>query len=65
MNNIEKMISDKICGFKLGDVLSGGNVTTSDKQKIQGQIEAAGEKNPDIYTQAMRSGLSSVLQFNK
>ncbi len=65
MNNIEKMISDKICGFKLGDVLSGGNVTTADKQKIQGQIETAGEKNPDIYTQAMKSGLSSVLQFNK
>jgi len=63
MNNIEKMISDKICGFKLGDVLSG--VSTQDKEKIQGQIETAGEKNPDIYTQAMRSGLSSVLQFNK
>jgi len=63
MNNIEKMISDKICGFKLGDVLSG--VSTQDKEKIQGQIETAGEKNPGIYTQAMRSGLSSVLQFNK
>ena len=48
MNNIEKMISDKICGFKLGDVLSGGNVTTADKQKIQGEIEAAGEKNPEV-----------------
>ena len=59
------MISDKICGFKLGDVLSGGNVTTSDKQKIQNEIEAAGEKNPDVYTKAMKSGLSSVLQFNK
>lgn len=65
MNNIEKMISDKICGFKLGDVLSGSNVTTEDKTKIQSQIEAAGERNPDIYTKAMKSGLSSVLQFNK
>jgi len=65
MNNIEKMISDKICGFKLGDVLSGPNVTTADKEKIQGQIEAAGEKNPDVFTKAMKSGLSSVLQFNK
>ena len=65
MNNIEKMISDKICGFKLGDVLSGSNVTTADKEKIQGQIEAAGEKNPEVYTNAMKSGLSSILQFNK
>lgn len=65
MNNIEKMISDKICGFKLGDVLSGSNVTTADKEKIQTQIQSAGEKNPDIYTKAMKSGLSSVLQFNK
>jgi len=65
MNNIEKMIGDKICGFKLGDVLSGSNVTTSDKQKIQSEIESAGEKNPDIYTKAMKSGLSSILQFNK
>jgi hypothetical protein len=63
MNNIEKMISDKICGFKLGDVISGAS--TSDKTKIQSQIETAGEKNPDIYSQAMRTGLSSVLQFNK
>ena len=63
INNIEKMISDKICGFKLGDVLSGSS--TSDKEKIQTQIQTAGEKNPDIYAQAMKSGLSSVLQFNK
>lgn len=65
MNSIEKMIADKICGFKLGDVLSGSNVTTADKEKIQTQIQSAGEKNPDIYTKAMKSGLSSVLQFNK
>ncbi|NBU96877.1 MAG: hypothetical protein EBS19_01480 [Spirochaetia bacterium] len=63
INSIEKMIGDKICGFKLGDVISGAS--TSDKTKIQSQIETAGEKNPDIYTQAMKSGLSSVLQFNK
>ena len=63
INNIEKMISDTICGFKLGDVLSGSS--TSDKEKIQTQIQTAGEKNPDIYAQAMKSGLSSVLQFNK
>jgi hypothetical protein len=65
MNNIEKMIGDKICGFKLGDVLSSPNVSTSDKQRIQGEIESAGEKNPDIYSKAMKTGLSSLLQFNK
>jgi len=63
VNKIEEMIGDKLCGFKLGDVISGAS--TSDKTKIQSQIETAGEKNPDIYTQAMKSGLSSVLQFNK
>ncbi len=63
VNKIEEMIGDKLCGFKLGDVISGAS--TADKTKIQSQIETAGEKNPDIYTQAMKSGLSSVLQFNK
>jgi len=63
VNKIEELIGDKLCGFKLGDVISGAS--TADKTKIQGQIEAAGGKNPEIYTQAMKSGLSSVLQFNK
>lgn len=63
MNNIEKMIGDKICGFNLGDVLSGSNVTASDKQKLASDIQNAENKDPNIFTKAMKSGLSSVLQF--
>lgn len=62
MNNIEKMIGDKICGFDLGDVLSG-KITTGDKQKLEGEIEKAETKDPNIFTKAMKTGLSSVLQF--
>lgn len=65
MKNIEGMISDKICGFNLGDVISGANVSSADKQKLQNKIESAGEKNPEVYTQAMKTGLSDILQFNK
>jgi uncharacterized protein (DUF697 family) len=65
MKNIEAMISDKICGFNLGDVLSSSSVSTTDKQKLQSKIETVGEKNPDIYTQAMKTGLADILKFNK
>jgi len=63
MNNVEKMIGDKICGFNLGDVLSGSNVTASDKQKLASDIQNAENKDPNIFAKAMKSGLSSVLQF--
>jgi hypothetical protein len=63
-NKVEGMISDKICGFKLGDVLSSTKVDTSDKQVMQGEIEKAGEENPDIYTKIMKSGLGNFFQFN-
>lgn len=62
MNNIEKMIGDKICGFNLGDVLSG-NITSGDKQKLAGEIEKAETKDPNIFSKVMKSGLSDVLQF--
>jgi uncharacterized protein (DUF697 family) len=61
MNNVEKMIGDKICGFNLGDVLSGSNVTSTDKQKIASDIQNAESKDPNIFAKAMKSGLSSVL----
>jgi hypothetical protein len=62
MNNIEKMIGDKICGFNLGDILSG-NITSSDKQKLSGEIEKAETKDPNIFAKAMKTGLSDILQF--
>lgn len=62
MNNVEKMISDKICGFSIGDVLSG-NITSSDKQKLAGELERAETKDPNVFAKAMKSGLSNVLQF--
>jgi uncharacterized protein (DUF697 family) len=61
MNNIEKMIGDKICGFNLGDVLSGSNVTASDKQKLATDIQNAENKDPNIFAKAMKSGLSSII----
>jgi hypothetical protein len=61
MNNIEQMIGDKICGFNLGDVLSGSNVTASDKQKIATDIENAETKDPNIFAKAMKSGLAGIL----
>ena len=63
MNNVEKMIGDKICGFNLGDVLSGSNVTASDKQKLATEIENAEGKDPNIFSKAMKTGLSSILPF--
>ncbi len=62
MNKIEKMLEDKICGFSIGDVLSG-NITKSDQQKLSSEIEKAETKDPNIFTKAMKSGLSSILQF--
>jgi hypothetical protein len=62
MNNIENMISDKICGFNLGDILSG-NISQGDKQKLAGEIEKAETRDPDIFTKAMKTGLSDVIQF--
>jgi len=61
MNNVEKMIGDKICGFNLGDVLSGSNVTASDKQKLATDIQNAENKDPNIFAKAMKSGLSSII----
>jgi hypothetical protein len=62
MNKIEKMIGDKICGFSLGDVLSG-NITQGDKQKLSSEIEKAETKDPNIFAKAMKTGLSNILQF--
>ena len=63
MNNIENMIGDKICGFNLGDVIGGKNVTDVDKQKIASEIQGAENKDPNIFTKAAKSGLSSILNF--
>jgi hypothetical protein len=62
MNNVEKMIGDKICGFSLGDVLSG-NITQGDKQKLSSEIEKAETNDPNIFAKAMKTGLSNILQF--
>lgn len=61
-DKIEKSISDKICGFNFGDILSG-KLSSGDKEKIQSSVEAAGEKNPDVFAKAMKSGLTNILQF--
>jgi hypothetical protein len=63
MNNIETMIGDKICGFNLGDVIGGKNVTDVDKQKIASEIQGAENKDPNIFTKAAKSGLTSILNF--
>jgi hypothetical protein len=63
MDNIENMIGDKICGFNLGDVLSGSNVTAADKQKLASDIQNAENKDPNIFSKAMKTGLSGILQF--
>lgn len=65
LNKIESVIGDKICGFNLGDVLSSKGVSGSDKQSLASQVQSAGEKNPDIYSSIMKSGLASVLGGNK
>lgn len=63
ISGIEKMISDKICGFNFGDILSGSGISKADKQKLAGEIEKAETKDPDIFTKAMKSGLGNILQF--
>jgi uncharacterized protein (DUF697 family) len=65
LNKIENVIGDKICGFNLGDVLSSKGVSGSDKQLLASQVQSAGERNPDIYSSIMKSGLASVLGGNK
>lgn len=62
MNNVENMIGDKICGFNLGDILSG-NISQGDKQKLAGEIEKAETRDPNIFSKAMKTGLTDVLQF--
>ena len=63
VNKVEAVIGDKICGFKLGDVFSSKNkLDVGDKQTMQGEIEKAGEANPDVYTKLMKSGLSNIFQ---
>ena len=56
------MIGDKICGFNLGDILSG-NISQGDKQKLAGEIEKAETRDPNIFSKAMKTGLTDVLQF--
>jgi len=60
MNKVEKMIGDKICGFNMGDILSG-NITPGDKQKLASEVERAETKDPDIFTKLMKSGLSPLI----
>lgn len=61
VQKIEKAISSKICGFNIGDILSNKEVTSTDKQKIEKEIEKAETKDPDIYTKVMKTGLSGLL----
>lgn len=62
MKKVEGMISDKICGFNLGDVLSGSNSLTSpDKVKLSSEVEKAETKDPNIFSKIMKSGLSELL----
>ncbi len=63
MNKVEAMISDKICGFDLGDVLGGKNVSQADKQKIASEIQGAENKDPNIFAKAAKTGLSDILNF--
>jgi hypothetical protein len=64
IKNIEKIISEKICGFNFGDVLSGSNISTADKSKLAGHIEKAEAKDPDIFSKVMKSGLGGLLTGN-
>ena len=61
INRIEQMISDKICGFSLEDVISQAKVNPADKAKMATEVEKAGEINPDIFAQMMKTGLSEVI----
>ena len=63
MNKVESLIGDKICGFNLGDVISGKNVSQADKQKIASEIEGAENKDPNIFAKAAKTGLSDILNF--
>lgn len=62
MTKIEKSISDKICGFSFGDVLSG-NISSEDKKKLSTEVERAESKDPNIFSKAMKTGLSNILSF--
>lgn len=62
MNKVEAMIADKICGFSLGDIISGKSFSPQDKQKLATEIEKAETKDPGIYAKAMKTGLSSIFQ---
>ena len=61
INKIEEMISDKICGFSLDDIISKAKVNPADKAKMASEVEKAGERNPDIFAQMMKTGLSEVI----
>ena len=61
INKIEQMISDKICGFSLDDIISQAKVNPADKAKMASEVEKAGETNPDIFAQMMKTGLSGVI----
>jgi len=61
INRIEQMISDKICGFSLDDIISQAKVNPADKAKMASEVEKAGETNPDIFAQMMKTGLSGVI----
>ena len=60
MNKVESMISDKICGFSLGDIISGKGIAPQDKQKLAGEVEKAEMKDPGIYAKLMKTGLSGL-----
>jgi hypothetical protein len=62
INNIEKIISEKICGFSFGDFLSGSNISSKDKNKLSSQIEKAENKDPDIFSKVMKTGLGDLLK---
>lgn len=60
VNNIEKMIADKICNFGLTDVFSGG-INPNDKIKLSSEVEKAGQKDPNVFSRLMKTGLSDVI----
>jgi hypothetical protein len=62
MQKVEHTISDKVCGFSLGDIISGKNtVDSSDKAQMKNQVKQAGEENPDIFSKLMKTGLSKLI----
>lgn len=60
VNNIEKMIADKICGFGLTDVFSDG-INPSDKAKLSTEVERAGKQDPNVFSRMMKTGLSDII----